>query len=89
MCVKVKEVFQTGEKTVKPARVHLEVLLQLSDVHSQHYLQRSHMVHLRLHQFCNNIQILWQSNTMVFLIQSINSCATFGVSPKHSGKNSD
>lgn len=52
MCVKLEEIFQAGEQTVQPARIHLEVLLQLPDVHTQHYLQCSHMVHLRLHQLC-------------------------------------
>lgn len=52
MRVELEEVFQAGEQTVQPSRVHLEVLPQLPDVHMQHYLQRSHMVHLRLHQLC-------------------------------------
>lgn len=51
-CVKVEEVFQAWEQTVQSAGVHLEVLPQLSDVHAQHYLQCSDMVHLRLHQLC-------------------------------------
>lgn len=54
LCVKVQEVLQSGEQTVQSARVHLEVLLQLSDVHVQHYLQCSHVVYLRLHQLCRS-----------------------------------
>lgn len=52
MCVELKEVFQAGEQTIQSARVHLEVLLQLPDVHMQHDFQCSHVMHLGLHQLC-------------------------------------
>lgn len=57
MCMKVKEVFQAWEQTVQSAGVHLEVVPQLSDVHAQHYLQCSDMVHLRLHQLCETTPV--------------------------------
>lgn len=56
LCVKVQEVLQSGEQAVQSARVHLEVLFQLSDVHVQHYLQCSNVVHLCLHQLCRTVQ---------------------------------
>lgn len=59
--MKVQEVFQSGEQTVQSARVHLEVLLQLSGVHMQHYLQCSHVMHLRLHEFCRTYIFLKQT----------------------------
>lgn len=52
MRVELKEAFQAREETLQPFRVHLKVLLQLPGVHVQHYLQRSHVVHLCLHQLC-------------------------------------
>jgi len=47
--VQLQQALQPGEQL---AAVHLQVLPELVHVHSQHDLQRAHVVHLRLHQLC-------------------------------------
>ena len=50
VAVELQEVLQAGEQAVQLTRLHLQVLLQLTNVHAQHDLQRAHVVHLGLHQ---------------------------------------
>lgn len=50
--MELQEAFQARKDALQFLRVQLQVVPQLPDVHAQHDLQSSYVVHLRLHQLC-------------------------------------